>query len=60
MDSDTHHTVSQDSSMSPTETGDGGLGAYGPWEPVRTGLTPGYKNEFRIKWLKGEGISIKV
>jgi hypothetical protein len=34
--------------------------ARGPWEPVRTGFTPGQKNEFMIKWLKGEHIKIKV
>jgi hypothetical protein len=36
------------------------IGARGPWEPVRTGFTPGQKNEFMIKWLKGEHIKIKV
>jgi nitrate reductase alpha subunit len=38
----------------------GGIGARGPWEPVRTGFTPGQENEFMIKWLKGEHIKIKV
>ncbi|GKS58740.1 hypothetical protein YTPLAS18_22670 [Nitrospira sp.] len=60
MDNDTHNTVSKDGSMSLTVTGDGGTSAYGSWEPVRTGLTPGHENEFRTKRLKEEAISIKV
>jgi nitrate reductase alpha subunit len=43
-----------------TKAEDGGIGARGPWEPVRTGFTPGQENEFMIKWLKGEHIKIKV
>jgi nitrate reductase alpha subunit len=39
---------------------DGGIGARGPWEPVRTGFTPSQENEWMIKWLKGESIKIKV
>ena len=36
------------------------IGVRGPWEPVRTGFTPGQENEFMIKWLRGEHIKIKV
>jgi nitrate reductase alpha subunit len=43
-----------------TKAEDGGIGARGPWEPVRTGFTPGQENEFMIKWLRGEHIKIKV
>jgi len=39
---------------------DGGIGARGPWEPVRTGFTPAQENEWMLKWLKGESIKIKV
>src|SRR5437870_2326226 len=39
---------------------DGGIGARGPWEPVRTGFTPSQENEWMLKWLKGESIKIKV
>jgi len=38
----------------------GGIGARGPWEPVRTGFTPAQENEWMLKWLKGESIKIKV
>jgi nitrate reductase alpha subunit len=39
---------------------DGGIGARGPWEPVRTGFTPSQENEWMIRWLKGESVKIKV
>jgi len=39
---------------------DGGIGARGPWEPVRTGFTPSQENEWMLKWLKGESVKIKV
>ena len=39
---------------------DGGIGARGPWEPVRTGFTPAQENEWMLKWLKGESVKIKV
>src|SRR5207237_6488566 len=39
---------------------DGGIGARGPWEPVRTGFTPSQENEWMLKWLKGERVKIKV
>src|SRR3989475_3415947 len=29
---------------------DGGIGARGPWEPVRTGFTPAQENE----WMRSE------
>jgi nitrate reductase alpha subunit len=43
-----------------TKAEDGGIGGRGPWEPVRTGFTPGQENEFMIKWLRGDHIKIKV
>jgi nitrate reductase alpha subunit len=43
-----------------TKAEDGGIGARGPWEPVRTGFTPAQENEWMLKWLKGESIKIKV
>jgi nitrate reductase alpha subunit len=39
---------------------DGGIGARGPWEPVRTGFTPSQENEWMLRWLKGESVKIKV
>ena len=35
-----------------TKAEDGGIGGRGPWEPVRTGFTPGQENEFMIKCSK--------
>ena len=58
-----HHginTVPKECLIRITKAEDGGIGARGPWEPVRTGFTPGQENEFMIKWLKGEHIKIKV
>ena len=58
-----HHgvnTVPKECLIRITKAEDGGIGARGPWEPVRTGFTPGQENEFMIKWLRGEHIKIKV
>jgi nitrate reductase alpha subunit len=58
-----HHavnTVPKECLIRITKAEDGGIGARGPWEPVRTGFTPGQENEFMVKWLKGEHIKIKV
>jgi nitrate reductase alpha subunit len=58
-----HHavnTVPKECLIRITKAEDGGIGARGPWEPIRTGFTPGQENEFMIKWLKGEHIKIKV
>ncbi|GAB1722578.1 MAG: molybdopterin-dependent oxidoreductase [Nitrospira sp. CR1.1] len=58
-----HHavnTVPKECLIRITKAEDGGIGARGPWEPVRTGFTPGQENEFMTKWLKGEHIKIKV
>jgi nitrate reductase alpha subunit len=58
-----HHainTVPKECLIRITKAEDGGIGARGPWEPVRTGFTPAQENEFMIKWLKGEHIKIKV
>ena len=60
MDHHAINTVPKECLIRITKAEDGGIGARGPWEPVRTGFTPGQENEFMIKWLKGEHIKIKV
>jgi len=54
------NTVPKECLIRITKAEDGGIGGRGPWEPVRTGFTPGQENEFMIKWLKGDHIKIKV
>jgi len=54
------NTTPKECLMRITKAEDGGIGGRGPWEPVRTGFTPGQENEFMIKWLKGDHIKIKV
>jgi nitrate reductase alpha subunit len=54
------NTVPKSTLIRISKAEDGGIGARGPWEPVRTGFTPAQENEWMIKWLKGESIKIKV
>ena len=60
VDNHAVNTVPKECLIRITKAEDGGIGARGPWEPVRTGFTPGQENEFMIKWLKGDHIKIKV
>jgi nitrate reductase alpha subunit len=54
------NTVPKSTLIRISKAEDGGIGARGPWEPVRTGFTPAQENEWMLKWLKGESIKIKV
>jgi nitrate reductase alpha subunit len=60
VDNHAVNTTPKECLMRITKAEDGGIGGRGPWEPVRTGFTPGQENEFMIKWLKGDHIKIKV
>jgi nitrate reductase alpha subunit len=60
VDNHAVNTVPKECLIRITKAEDGGIGGRGPWEPVRTGFTPGQENEFMIKWLKGDHIKIKV
>ena len=60
VDNHAVNTTPKECLMRITKAEDGGIGGRGPWEPGRTGFTPGQENEFMIKWLKGDHIKIKV
>ena len=48
VDNHAVNTVPKECLMRITKAEDGGIGGRGPWEPVRTGFTPGQENEFMI------------
>ena len=42
-----------------TKAEDGGLDGKGPWEPTRTGFTPGHENDFMQRYLGGSTLEVK-
>ena len=37
---------------------DGGLDGKGPWEPTKTGFTPGHENDFMNRYISGDMVDI--
>jgi nitrate reductase alpha subunit len=53
------NTVPKETLVKIVKAEDGGLNGKGPWEPTRTGFTPGHENDFMSKYLGGGTIKKK-
>jgi nitrate reductase / nitrite oxidoreductase, alpha subunit len=53
------NTVPKETLVKVVKAEDGGLGGKGPWEPTKTGFTPGHENDFMTKYLVGGTIRKK-
>jgi nitrate reductase alpha subunit len=53
------NTVPKETLVKITKAEDGGLDGKGPWEPTRTGFTPGHESDFMSKYLSGGTIDLK-
>jgi nitrate reductase alpha subunit len=54
------NTVPKETLVKITKAEDGGLGGRGPWEPTRTGLTPGHENDFMRKYIAGDTLQVEA
>jgi nitrate reductase alpha subunit len=53
------NTVPKETLVKITKAEDGGLEGKGPWEPTRTGFTPGHEGDFMARYLGGETVNMK-
>jgi nitrate reductase alpha subunit len=53
------NTVPKETLVKVTKAEDGGLEGKGPWEPTKTGLTPGHENDFMDRYLSGGTIEVE-
>ena len=53
------NTVPKETLVKITKAEDGGLDGQGPWEPTRTGFTPGHESDFMQKYLTGSTVQVK-
>ncbi|MGZ7212375.1 hypothetical protein ACXWOF_09595, partial [Streptococcus pyogenes] len=53
------NTVPKETLVKITKAEDGGLDGKGPWEPTRTGFTPGHESDFMEKYLRGATVQVK-
>ena len=53
------NTVPKETLVKVTKAEDGGIGGRGPWEPARTGDTPGQEDEFMKRYLAGDAVKVK-
>ena len=53
------NTVPKETLVKVTKAEDGGLNGQGPWEPTRTGFTPGHENDFMQRYILGGTLQIK-
>jgi nitrate reductase alpha subunit len=53
------NTVPKETLVKIVKAEDGGLNGQGPWEPTRTGFTPGHENDFMSRYLGGGTIKKK-
>ncbi len=53
------NTVPKETLVKITKAEDGGLGGKGPWEPTKSGFTPGHENQFMFKYLGGGLVEVK-
>jgi nitrate reductase alpha subunit len=53
------NTVPKETLVKITKAEDGGLGGKGPWEPTRSGFTPGHETQFMLKYLGGGLVEVK-
>jgi nitrate reductase alpha subunit len=53
------NTVPKETLVRITKAEDGGLDGKGPWEPTRTGFTPGHENDFMQRYLGGGTLEVK-
>ncbi len=61
IEADNHaiNTVPKETLVKITKAEDGGIDGKGPWEPARTGNTPGQESEFMKRYLKGDTVKVK-
>ena len=53
------NTVPKETLVKITKAEPGGLDGKGPWEPTKTGFTPGHEGDFMQKYLAGGAVEIK-
>ncbi len=53
------NTVPKETLVKITKAEDGGLDGKGPWEPTRTGFTPGHESDFMEKYIRGATVQVK-
>jgi nitrate reductase / nitrite oxidoreductase, alpha subunit len=53
------NTVPKETLVKITKAEDGGLDGEGPWEPTRTGFTPGHESDFMEKYISGATVQVK-
>jgi len=53
------NTVPKETLVKITKAEPGGLDGVGPWEPTRTGFTPGHEGDFMHKYLAGGTMGMK-
>jgi len=54
------NTVPKETLVKIVKAEDGGLNGQGPWEPTRTGFTPGHESDFMQKYLSGGTLQVKT
>lgn len=54
------NTVPKETLVKIVKAEDGGLNGQGPWEPTRTGFTPGHESDFMQKYLRGGTLQVKT
>lgn len=54
------NTVPKETLVKIVKAEDGGLNGQGPWEPTRTGFTPGHERDFMQKYLRGGTLQVKT
>jgi len=54
------NTVPKETLVKIVKAEDGGLNGQGPWEPTRTGFTPGHESDFMQKYLRGGTLQVKI
>jgi nitrate reductase alpha subunit len=53
------NTVPKEALVKVTKAEDGGMGGVGKWEPVASGFTPAHENEFMLRYMAGEVVTVK-
>ena len=52
------NTVPKETLVRVVKAEDGGLDGKGPWEPTKTGFTPGHENDFMNRYLAGDTVEV--
>ncbi len=52
------NTVPKETLVRVVKAEDGGLDGKGPWEPTKTGFTPGHENDFMTRYLAGDTVEV--